>query len=73
MICKNGETRPGKTTITLEHGGATLVVKSVPARVCDNCGEAYIDAEITRQLLESAKDSKRAGVQVQVREFSSST
>lgn len=45
VICKHGETRPGMTTVTLERGGATLVVKGVPARICGNCGEAYVDGD----------------------------
>ncbi len=69
VICKHGETRPGKTTVTLERGGATLVVKSVPARVCENCGEAYVDEMTTRRLIEAADAALRAGVQVDVREF----
>src|SRR5260370_23936516 len=73
VICKHGETRPGKTTVTLERGGATLVVKGVPARICDNCGEAYVDEEITRQLLDTAEQALRAGVQVDVREFAAPT
>ncbi len=72
VICKHGETRLGKTTVTLERVAATLVVKSVPARICDNCGEAYVDEEITRQLLATAEEALRAGVQVDVREFASS-
>ncbi len=70
MICKHGETRAGKTTVTLERGGATLVIKGVPALICDNCGEAYVDEGITRQLLEATEEALRAGVQVDVREFS---
>ena len=72
VICKHGETRPGSTTVTLERGKATLVVKAVPARICDNCGEAYVDEEITRRLIGTAEEALRAGVQVDVREFSSS-
>ncbi len=68
-ICKHGETRPGKTTVTLERGGGTLVIKAVPARICDNCGEAYVDEQITRQLLATADETRRGGVQVDVREF----
>ena len=73
VICKHGETQPGKTTVTLENRGATLVVKGVPARICDNCGEAYVDEEITRQLLNTAQEALRAGVQVDVREFATGT
>jgi YgiT-type zinc finger domain-containing protein len=57
IICKHGETRAGKTTVTLERGGATLVVKSVPVLTCDNCGEAYLDEGITRQLLLTAEEA----------------
>jgi YgiT-type zinc finger domain-containing protein len=69
VICKNGETQPGKTTVTLELGGTTLVVKRVPARVCDNCGEAYVDEEVTRELTHAVTEALRAGFQVDVREF----
>lgn len=31
VICKHGETQVGTTTVTLERGGLTLVVKAVPA------------------------------------------
>ncbi|MGH7906151.1 MAG: type II toxin-antitoxin system MqsA family antitoxin [Candidatus Binataceae bacterium] len=70
VICKHGETRLGRTTVTLERGGATLVIKSVPAEVCDNCGEAYVAEQVTRQLLETAEQALRTGVQVDVRVFS---
>lgn len=69
VICKVGETRPGKTTVTLERGSVTLVFKGVPARLCENCGEAYVDAEISRHLLESAEAAVKSGVEVEVREF----
>ena len=77
VICRNGETQPGKTTVTLERERLTLVFKGVPAEVCENCGEAYVSAEISRQLLAAGVSSKpgfgvvgwKAGVQVEVREF----
>ena len=47
----------------------TVVVKGAPARICDNCAEAYIDATITRQLLGTAEEALRVGVQVDLREF----
>ena len=69
VICKKGATKPGKATITLERGGMTLVVKSVPARICENCGEEYIDEEITSKLLRQAEETAQAGVQVDIREY----
>jgi YgiT-type zinc finger domain-containing protein len=69
VICKNGETKPGKVTVTLERGSMTLVVKAVPAEVCSNCGEEYVDEETTARLLQTAEEADRLGVQVDVREY----
>ncbi|MEP6890316.1 MAG: type II toxin-antitoxin system MqsA family antitoxin [Nitrospirota bacterium] len=69
VICKNGETRPGTATVTLEREGATVVIKGVPAQVCKNCGEEYVDEAITARLLKTAEEAVRAGVQVDVRTY----
>ncbi len=68
-ICKNGETRPGKATVTLEREGLILVVKGVPARICENCGEEYVAQPEAMRLLTSADEALRAGVKVEVREY----
>jgi uncharacterized protein with ATP-grasp and redox domains len=44
-------------------------VKGVPAEVCDNCGEAYVDETTAHHLLKVAEEAVRVGVQVDVREF----
>jgi len=69
VICKHGETRHGTTTITLDRNGMTFIVKSVPARVCANCGEEYVDEEVTAQLLRLAEKAAKDGVQVDIREY----
>ncbi len=68
-ICKHGETIKGTTTITLEKDGATIVFQEVPALVCDNCGEAYVEGTITRELLISAQDIVSKGVRVDIRNY----
>lgn len=69
VICKQGETRQGKATVTLERDSLTLVIKNVPAQVCSNCGEEYIDETITTKILREAKEAARAGIQVDIREY----
>lgn len=69
VICKIGSTRPGRTTVTLERDSMTLVFKGVPAQVCDNCGEAYVDEDIAGQILLKSEEAARSGVQVDVRQF----
>ena len=68
-ICKHGETVPGLATLTLTRDAMTLVVRDVPASVCDNCGEEYVESEITARLLETAERAAKNGVQVEVRNY----
>ncbi len=69
VICKQGETEPGTTTMMLERDTTMVVFKNVPAEVCQVCGEAYLDAEITRHLLHIVEEAARVGVQVDVRSY----
>ena len=69
VICRHGETLEGTTTVTLERGGVTLVVKGVPARVCEGCGEECVDEATAARLLRDAEAAARSGVEVEVRSF----
>jgi YgiT-type zinc finger domain-containing protein len=69
VICKQGATRAGTATVTLTRELLTLVVKGVPAEVCEKCGEEYVDEDTTKQLLHTAEEALRAGVQVDVRQY----
>jgi YgiT-type zinc finger domain-containing protein len=66
VICKNGETKKGTTTISLQRGDTTIVFKGVPAQVCENCGEAYLDDEVSGRLLELAEQAINKGAEVEV-------
>jgi YgiT-type zinc finger domain-containing protein len=69
VVCRQAETKPGVTTVTLEREGLTAVFKGVPALVCPNCGEDYVDENVTRQLLRAAEETGRHGTQVEIRQF----
>ena len=60
---------PGKATLTVTRDTMTLVVKDVPASICDNCGEEYVESDITASLLDSAEEAAKNGVQVEVRNY----
>lgn len=68
-ICHQAEPQPGTTTVTLERGGTTLVVKGVPALVCPNCGEDYVSEEVAARVIESAERAASEGVKVNVMEY----
>ena len=68
-VCKTGETRPGQVTITLERNSLILLVKGVPAEVCENCGEEYVDEKTSADLLHDAEEAAKSGVHVAVRDY----
>lgn len=66
VICKNGTTRLGKVTVTLEHSGSIIAIKEVPSQVCQNCGEYFLDAEMTKEVLKRADQAVKKGVDIEV-------
>jgi YgiT-type zinc finger domain-containing protein len=69
QICRKGVTAKGKVTVTLERDDMTLVIKKVPANVCQNCGEEYVEESTSKQLLKTAEEAARMGVHVDIRNF----
>jgi YgiT-type zinc finger domain-containing protein len=45
-----GELRPGKTTLEIWHGEEMLIIKDIPADVCQQCHEAYLSAQVSERL-----------------------
>jgi YgiT-type zinc finger domain-containing protein len=64
VICRQGEAWPGGVTVVLQRGESTVVVKGVPADVCDNCGEYYLSEETTRPVLARAEAAVANGAKV---------
>jgi len=69
MICKHGSTLKGFTTVTFERDNSTIIFKHVPALVCENCGEKYIEDTTTRELLQKADEIQKSGAVVDIREY----
>ena len=58
-ICRGGKRQPGSTTFTVDLGFGVIVVRDVPAQVCDLCGTDWIEDE-TAETLERIVDQARA-------------
>ena len=69
VLCRHGETHPGTVTVTLQRDSAVIIIKDVPADVCENCGEYYLSENITRAVLRTAEESVRKGVEVEIVRF----
>ncbi|MGM3304701.1 type II toxin-antitoxin system MqsA family antitoxin [Anabaena sp. WFMT] len=66
VICKHGETKPGLVTVTLERDKCIIVLKKVPAEICDNCGEYYLSDTVTEQVLEKAELAINNGAELEI-------
>ncbi len=66
VICKHGETRSGFTTVTLQRGEHTLVIKEVPAEICENCGEYYLSDSVSTRLYKQAEQALKRGAEVEI-------
>lgn len=67
--CPEGEYQSGTTTRTLEDDETVLVVKKVPALVCDKCGDAAFSEEVSEQLEALLNEATTGGVESEVRRY----
>jgi YgiT-type zinc finger domain-containing protein len=66
VICKQGQTNNGLTTVTLERGPTTVVIKDVPAEICENCGEYYLSEDVSEKVQNLAEQAYQHGVEVEI-------
>ena len=66
LICKQGETKPGQATVTMQRGACTVIFKGVPTDVCENCGEYYVSETVTQELLRRAEVAAKNGAEVEI-------
>ena len=65
-FCKQGTTKPGNVTVTLSRGNTVVVIKNVPAEVCENCSEYFLSEKTTEKVLSSAEDAVKKGAEVEI-------
>jgi len=65
-ICKVGELNPGTVTVTLERDNSIVLIKGVPAQVCENCASYFVDSDTSRLLLQKAEKSIQNGAELEV-------
>ena len=69
QICRFGRVEAGHATVTLDGSGCVVVFRNIPAQICENCGEVYLDEEVSRELFRRLGEAAKTGVVVQVMEF----
>ncbi|WP_373546819.1 type II toxin-antitoxin system MqsA family antitoxin [Chamaesiphon sp.] len=57
VLCKHRTTCNGTVNVTLERDSYIIVLKDVPANICENCGEYYPSKSTTAAVLDRAERS----------------
>lgn len=68
-LCKGGYTH-GHTTFTVDLGFGVLVVRDVPAHVCSQCGEEWLEDNVSEKLEQFTQEAKRKHISVKVARWS---
>jgi YgiT-type zinc finger domain-containing protein len=71
VICRIGDLRPARVTELFEAGldRTAIVVKGVPAQVCQNCGERYYDDAVSQELLRLANEAQSDGAELEIKQY----
>ncbi len=61
-----GKKISGTTTYSVDLGFGVVVVRNVPASICDQCGEEWIAADTARDLERLVEEARQKRLQVEV-------
>lgn len=68
-ICKTGNTHPGFTTITLQRDNTVVVIREIPAEICDDCGEYYLSEPAAGRVYADAEEAAHRQVEVEIQRY----
>ncbi len=69
VVCRQGQMKRGKTTVTLNRGRTTVVFKNVPAYICDTCGDYEVHEAVADKLLKRAEAAVKNGAEVEILQY----
>jgi YgiT-type zinc finger domain-containing protein len=66
VICKFSQIEEGKVTVTLQRGETVVIIKDVPANICKNCGEYYLDEIVTNRVFAQAEEAANRHAELEI-------
>jgi len=66
VICIKSQTQAELVTVTLQREDCIVILKQVPAEVCENCGEYYLSESVTEDVLKRAEEAVGKGAEVEI-------
>jgi YgiT-type zinc finger domain-containing protein len=62
LVCRKAQLLDGLVSINFERDEFSAVINLVPAQICPSCGEAYLDEQVTTQVLHQAEELSHQGM-----------
>jgi YgiT-type zinc finger domain-containing protein len=69
VICKNGTTTNGFVNVPIVREDKIIFFKNIPAQICNNCGEYYLDNDIAKEIYFKANERMNQGVEMEVTQY----
>lgn len=66
VICKTGQTHLSTATVTLQRHNSVVVVRDVPAEICEDCGEYYLSEPVAKRVYADADATVQRHVEVKI-------
>jgi hypothetical protein len=60
---------PNPTLLALQRDNTVVVIRDVPAEVCENCGEYYLSELTAKRVYADADDTARRHVEVEIQRY----
>lgn len=62
LICRQAGIVDSLISVNFQRGEIHLLIDNVPAQVCLDCGEEYLEERVAVRLLNVAKELSQAGI-----------
>lgn len=68
-VCRFGDMDKGFAQVVLNRGNATVIFRNVPAMVCCDCGEYYLDEQTADEIYARADSCFSSGQEIAIMEY----
>lgn len=68
VMCK-GDLTEGTISYSADHNSQFLLIRKVPALICSQCGEFFLDDETLARIEQVIESAKKTNVEIEVLKF----
>ncbi len=68
ILCK-GEMKKGRVNFPVDVEGNFILIREVPAHVCEQCGEYFLEDDVAEVIEEIVKKAKATNVEFEILKF----